>query len=305
MPHLIEYAAKRNVGIILWMAWAQIKDDEERVAEHFAKLGAKGFKVDFMDSGDALQERFLWTFAAACAKNRMLVDYHGVHRPTGLSKVYPNVLNWEGVHGLEQMKAYRGADILANDVAIVFTRMLAGPMDYTPGAMDNFPLGTYPIAEKDVDVLTLETWRNPGSLGTRARQMAMMVAYWAPLQMLCDSPTKYERNRECFEFMAKIPTVWTDVVGLGGSPDTMAVLARKSCDGVWYAAGLTNAKARSFTLDTHFLGEGEWTAEIFRDAADSDLKPTQYVHERKTVTDGETIVVDMMPGGGFVIRFEK
>ena len=302
VPHLIEYAAKRNVGIVLWMAWAQIKDDEEHVAEHFANLGAKGFKVDFMDSGDAMQERFLWKFAEACAKNRMIVDYHGVHRPTGLSKAYPNVLNWEGVHGLEQMKAYRGEDILANDVAIVFTRMLAGPMDYTPGAMDNYQSGGYPVAPAECDVLNLPTWKNPGSLGTRARQMAMMVVYSAPLQMLCDSPTKYERERECFDFMRRIPTVWTRTVGLGGTPQTYVALARQVKQTEWYVAGLTNGEPREIDLNFSFLAQGRWSTEIFCDEKAPDALPRQFVRTVRTVEACDRMSMHLAAGGGFVMR---
>ena len=295
VPEVIRYGREKDVGIILWMAWAQIDGDEARVAEHFSKLGAVGFKVDFMDRGDAACERFLWTFAEECRKNRMLLDYHGAHHPTGMSRAYPNVLNYEGVRGLEQMKCYTGDyDFLANDVKEMFCRFVAGPADYTPGAMDNYRIGEYSGNNQ-----------NPGSLGTRSRQMAMMALYDAPLQMLCDAPTKYERNMECFSFMAKTPVVWADVVGLAGSPDTMASLARKSRDGAWYAAGFTNAKARSYTLDTSFLGEGEWAAEIFRDAADSDREPTHYIHEKRSVKAGERIAIDMMPGGGFVVRFEN
>ena len=295
VPEVIRYGREKGVGVILWMAWAQIEGDEARVAEHFSKLGAVGFKVDFMDRGDAACERFLWTFAEECRKNRMLLDYHGAHHPTGMSRAYPNVLNYEGVRGLEQMKCYVGDyDFLANDVKEMFCRFVAGPADYTPGAMDNYRIGEYGGNNQ-----------NPGSLGTRSRQMAMMVLYDAPLQMLCDAPTKYERNMECFSFMSKTPVVWADVVGLAGTPDTMASLARKSRDGVWYAAGFTNAKARSYTLDTSFLGEGEWAAEIFRDAADSDREPTHYIHEKRSVKAGERIAIDMMPGGGFVVRFEN
>ena len=302
VPHLIDYANKKGVGIILWMAWAQVVGDEERVASHFAKLGAKGFKVDFMDRGDAEVERFLWKFADACARNRMVIDYHGAHRPTGMSRAYPNVLNYEGIHGLEQMKWFGGAyDFMANDVAAFFGRQTAGPMDYTPGAMVNYPVGKYPKKTADFN-----PWVNPGSEGTRCHQMAMMVAYEAPLQMLSDSPTNYEKNMECFAFMAATPVVWADTVGLGGCPRKFAAVARKAKDGAWYAAALNASEAREFTLDTSFLGSGNWTAEVFRDAADSDSAPTHYVHEKgKSVKAGEKIVFRMAKGGGFVVKFVK
>ena len=297
VPKVIEYANSRGVGIILWMAWAQVKGDEERVASYFAKLGAKGFKVDFMDRGDADVERFLWDFAEACRKNRMLVDYHGVHRPTGMERAYPNVVNYEGVHGLEQMKWNEGnPEFLANDVKICFTRMTAGPMDYTPGAMDNYRIGRYPPRKI--------SFTNPGSIGTRCRQIAMMALYFAPLQMLCDSPTKYERNMECFSFMAGVPTVWDETRALGGSPDSHVAVARRKGD-VWYAAGITNADWRYFVLDTSFLGDGKWDMEIFKDSSSSDDSPETYIHTRLGIRAGERITIRMAAGGGFAAKFTK
>ena len=301
VPHLIDYANGKGVGIVLWMAWAQIVGEEERVASHFAKLGAKGFKVDFMDRGDAEVERFLWKFADACARNRMVLDYHGAHRPTGLSRAYPNVLNYEGVHGLEQMKFFHGQDMMQNDVAAFFGRLTAGPMDYTPGAMLNYPVGGYPKKTE-----AFNPYVNPGSEGTRCRQMAMMVLYEAPLQMLSDSPTNYEKNMESFSFMAATPVTWADTIGLGGCPRKFAAVARKAKDGSWYAAAITSREARDFSLDTTFLGGGTWTAEVFRDAADSSEVPTHYVHERiKDVKAGSKIDFRMAKGGGFVVRFSK
>ena len=296
VPEIIRYGNGKGVGIILWMAWAQICGDEAKVAEHFSRLGAKGFKVDFMDRGDAECERFLWKFADECARRHMLIDYHGAHRPTGMSRAYPNVLNYEGVHGLECTKWFKDEyDFMDNDVKHCFLRMTAGPMDYTPGAMDNYPIGKYK-----------GTMTNPGSSGTRCRQMAMMALYEAPLQMLCDAPTKYERESECFSFMVAVPVVWDDTIGLGGSPDSFAAIARKSRDGTWYAAAITNAKGRDFILDTSFLGSGEWTMETFRDADDADVSPMHYVHEQgKRVKAGDRFEFRMAPGGGLVVRFSK
>ena len=294
VPAIIEYARKKGVGIILWMAWAQVYGEEEKVAAHFAKLGAKGFKVDFMDRGDAEVALFLEKFASACAKHKMLVDYHGVYRPVGMQRMYPNIVNYEGVHGLEQAKWYNGSyDFMSSDLMVYFLRMTAGPMDYTPGAMDNHAIGTYK-----------GNGNNPGSVGTRCRQMAMMAMYEAPLQMLCDSPTKYEKNIESFRFMAATPVVWDDTLGLGGDPDSYAAVARRKGD-VWYAAAMTDATAREIVFDTAFLGGGEWKAEIFRDAPDSDVKATAYVHETKSVKAGEKMSVKTAKGGGFVMRFTK
>ena len=305
VPRVIAHANSRGVGIILWMAWAQVVGDEDKVAEHFAKMGAKGFKVDFIDRGDAEAERFLWTFAEACRKNKMIVDYHGVHRPTGMRRAYPNVLNYEGVHGLEQMKWNDGdVEMLANDVKICYTRMTAGPMDYTPGAMDNYAIGKYPKKSARNRSAANSAYVNPGSIGTRSRQMAMMALYDAPLQMLCDSPTKYERNMECFSFMAATPTTWDETIGLEGAPDTCAVVARRKGE-VWYVAGITNADGRYFTLDTSFLPEGDWNMEVFRDMYDSGDNASSYFHTRLGLKRGESVVIRMAPGGGFIARFTK
>ena len=295
VPYLIDYANKKGVGIILWMAWAQVYGEEEKVAAHFSKLGAKGFKVDFMDRADAEVAVFLERCAEACARHKMLLDYHGVYRPVGLHRRFPNVLNYEGIHGLEQMKWGRvDKDMCYNDVAAFFLRLTAGQMDYTPGAMDNYKIGAYK-----------GNGRNPGSVGTRCHQMALMALYEAPLQMLCDSPTKYEKNMECFEFMSKTPVVWDATVGLGGCPETFAAAARRAKDGSWYAAAIANREAREFELKTCFLGEGEWKAEIFRDAPESAEEPVKYVHEKKSVKAGDALKLKMAPGGGFVVRFSK
>ena len=294
VPAIIDYANKKGVGIILWMAWAQVYGEEDKVVEHFSKLGAKGFKVDFMDRGDGEVTRFLEKFASSCAKHKMLVDYHGAYRPTGMQRKYPNILNYEGVHGLEQMKWFHnGYDFMDNDIKVYYLRMTAGPMDYTPGAMDNYVIGKY----KGHTV-------NPGSVGTRCRQMAMMAMYEAPLQMLCDSPTKYEKNMESFKFMAETPVVWDDTVGLGGDIDTYAAVARRKGD-VWYAAAMTDSNEREIVIDTAFLGSGEWKAEIFRDAPECNAEPSKYVHETKSVKANEKMTFKAAKGGGFVVRFTK
>ena len=141
-------------------------------------------------------------------------------------------------------------------------------------------------------------------MGTRCRQMAMMTLCEAPLQMLCDSPTRYEKNMECFRFMAAVPVVWDDTVGLGGTPETFAAVARRKGE-VWYAAGISSAAAHDFELDTGFLGAGNWSAEIFRDAPDSVAEPTKFVRDTRSVRAGDRILFRMAPGGGFTVRFTK
>ena len=227
----------------------------------------------------------------------MLVDYHGVHHPTGLSRKYPNIVNYEGVCGLERMKwfvGYRPEDMMDNDVRSFYLRLTAGPMDYTPGAMRNLALDSGYGGDA----------RNPGSLGTRCRQMAMLVAYEAPLQMLCDSPSNYENNKECFAFMAAVPTVWDETVGLAGSPDTGVAVARRKGNS-WYLAMLTNAQRRRVALKTDFLSGGEWQVGAFCVAEDASREPEHYVHGTSRIVAGETLRFALAPGGGCVARLTR
>lgn len=294
-PYLINYANSKGVGIILWMGWAQVVGQEEKVAAYFSKLGAKGFKVDFMDRGDAEVATFLEDFARACANHHMLVDYHGTYRPNGLHRRYPNVINYEGVHGLENMKwAGKDKDLSRQDVSCVFLRMSAGPMDYTPGAMNNFKLGNYS-----------EDRMNPGSVGTRVHQMALMALYEAPLQMLADSPTNYEKNMECFAFMANVPTVWQQTIGISGCPECHAALARQAYDGSWYVSAITNRTPQTLDIPTHFLEKGVWNAEIFQDDPQSPDLPEKYLHTTQTITAGETLSFPLAEMGGLTIHFTK
>ena len=293
VPHLIQYGAKKGVGIILWAAWAQFVGREELVVERYAKMGAKGFKIDFMDRDDQAMLDSLEKIARIAARHRMVVDYHGMFKPTGLQRTYPNILNFEGVHGLECLKGSRDEFFPAKDCTLVFTRMLAGPMDYTPGAMRNACRGRYN-----------PTPFQPGSYGTRVHQMALMTLFEAPLQMLCDSPTQYLRNMECFSFMASVPVTWDATVALGGEMDAYAALARRKGD-AWYVAAIGNWDRRTVAIDTSFLGEGAWTAEIFADGVNADRDAVDYVRSTRDVKAGEKLEAALMPGGGWTARFTR
>ena len=222
-----------------------------------------------------------------------MVDYHGMHKPTGLSRTYPNVLNYEGVYGLEQAKWARNVDFPRNDLLSFFCRLSAGPMDYTPGAMLNMTKSQY-VPSHD----------RPGCQGTRVHQMALMSLYEAPLQMLCDSPTQYLRNRECFTFMAKVPVVWDDTVGLGGAMEEYVAAARRKGE-EWYASAINSWEPRKIEIDTSFLGDGKWRVEIFEDGINADRDATDYVKKSQTVTAGEKLAVSLAPGGGWTAHFVR
>ena len=290
VPAICKYAKSRGVGIILWCSWPQLVGRQREVFGKYAKMGASGFKIDFMDRDDQFLEQFLEETAAIAAEYKLVLDYHGMHKPTGLSRTYPNVLNYEGVHGLEQMKWTKNLDFPQNDLNCFFARMTAGPMDYTPGAMLNYTRSQFHA-----------TTSKPGSQGTRVHQMALMSMYEAPLQMLCDSPTQYERNLECFEFMAAVPTTWDDTVGLAGDTEGYAACARRKGE-VWYVSAIGSWEPRTLKVDLPFLGEATYRAEIFEDGPNADRDATDYVRRFQNVSSRKPLELRLAPGGGFTAR---
>ena len=290
IEYLIKYGAKRNVGLILWTTWPQLDGRQEEVFEKFSKLGVKGFKIDYMDRDDQLIARFLEETARVAAKHKLVLDFHGMHKPAGLSRTYPNVLNYEGVHGLECTKWEDDTDFMRNDLLCLFARMSAGPMDYTPGAMLNY---------------TREQFRasmtKPGSQGTRVHQMALLSMFEAPLQMLCDSPTLYEANAECFRFMSRVPTFWEETKGIAGSMEDYAVLARR-LGGAWYLSAINSWEAREIEVDLGFLGKGRWQAEIFADGRNAHRDATDYDHEYRLLEAGGKLKLKLAPGGGWTAK---
>ena len=293
---VIEYGRSKGVDVILWAAWSMLYDtaDRARIFERYSKMGAKGFKIDFMDRDDQDLERFLEKTADDAAKHKLVIMYHGIHKPTGLQRTYPNVLNYEGVYGLENGRNRGGQHVvLANDVNIVYTRMVAGPMDYTPGAMCNRAFNA-PEFKRGIDPTAC--------YGTRCHQLALFPILEAPVQMLCDSPTQYRTAQECTDFISAVPTVWDESVGVAGEINKFATVARRK-GAEWWLGAITNWDAREIEIPTSFLGSGEWKVEAFEDAPDSDKNAEHYVRREFTIKAGDKIKVRLAPGGGYAARF--
>ncbi len=291
VPELIKYANARGVGIVLWCSWPQLVGRQHEVFKRYAEMGAKGFKIDFMDRDDQFVVKFLEETAEIAAQYKLIVDYHGMFKPTGMQRTCPNIVNFEGVHGLEQLKWENGSDFMSHDCKVVFTRMVAGPLDYTPGSMLNQTKKGFKA-----------NYALPTSQGTRVHQMALMSIFEAPLQMLCDTPTQYMRNQECTDFMAKVPTVWDETVGLAGSVDHYAAIARRKGD-VWYVSAIGDWEPRELKLDLGFL-EGRYRAEVFADGINADRDATDYTRCEMTVEGGKPLTVKLAPGGGWTARLE-
>jgi alpha-glucosidase len=294
IKELVDYGKARNVGIILWAGYLAVERDMENVFKTYSDMGVKGFKVDFMDRDDQAMVDFYYRCAETAAKYHLMTDFHGAYKPTGLNRTYPNVINFEGVHGLEQLKwSPASVDMVKYDVTIPFIRMLAGPMDYTQGAMRNASKENYrPINSE------------PMSQGTRCHQLAEYVIFESPLNMLCDSPSNYDREPECTDFISNIPTVWDETRALDGKISQYSVIARRKND-VWYVGGLTNWDKRDLTVDLSFLGEGSYEIELFRDGINADRAARDFKREIFQVPDNRQLSVTLMPGGGFAAKIIK
>ena len=288
---LVKYATERNVGLILWAGYWAFDRDMEKVCEHYSKMGIKGFKIDFMDRDDQYMVDFHRRAAATTAKYRMMADFHGTYKPTGLHRTYPNVVNYEGVHGLEQMKwSDVTVDQVTYDVTVPYIRMMAGPMDYTQGAMRNASRGNYRPVNSE-----------PMSQGTRCRQLAEYVVFYSPLNMLCDSPSNYMKEKECTEFIAAVPEVWDESRGLAGKVGEYIAIARRSGSD-WYVGAMTDWSAREMTLDLSFLPEGSYQVELYRDGANADRAASDYRKEIVDLPSDRKINIKMAPGGGWVAK---
>ncbi|WP_298647007.1 glycoside hydrolase family 97 protein [uncultured Proteiniphilum sp.] len=294
LQELVDYAKQRNVGIILWAGYWAFDRDMENVCRHYSEMGVKGFKVDFMDRDDQQMVDFIYRASETAARYKLILDFHGMYKPAGLQRTYPNVLNFEGVFGLEQLKwSPESVDMVTYDVTVPFIRMAAGPMDYTQGAMRNASKGNYrPINSE------------PMSQGTRCRQLALYVVFESPVNMLCDSPSNYMKESESLEFISQIPTVWDESVALNGEVAKYVTVARRKAND-WYIGGITNWESRDMEIDLSFLPEGYYRVTLFRDGANAHRKGIDYVWETRRIHSGETLSVHLAPGGGFAIKLEK
>lgn len=293
LKELVDYAAARNVGIILWAGYYAFERDMENVCRYFSEMGVKGFKVDFMDRDDQLMTDFNHRAAAMCAKYHLILDLHGTHKPAGLNRTYPNVLNFEGVHGLEQMKwRPAGFDQITYDVMIPFIRQVAGPMDYTQGAMRNATRENY-----------YPSYSEPMSQGTRCHQLAMYIILESPFNMLCDSPSNYMREPESTSFIAQVPTVWDETVVLDGKMGEYIITARRKGD-TWYVGGLNNWDARDVEVDLSFLSSGSHKAVLFKDGVNAHRTARDYKREEVSVSSTQPLKVHLAPGGGFTLQID-
>lgn len=295
LPELIAYGHERGVGIVLWAVFNVLDEHLEEACAQYANMGIKGFKVDFMDRDDQTAVEMAYRIAETCARHHLILDYHGFYKPTGFNRTFPNILNVESVFGMEEMKWNKNKkDMPRYDVTFPFIRMMAGPVDYTPGAMRNATKADYqPI------------YYNPMSMGTRCHQLACYIVHDSPFTMLCDAPTNYRGEEACVNFIAKVPDVPDETRILQGEIGESIVTARRKGPN-WWVGGLTNWTARDISINLTFLDAGaRYIATIFSDGPNAEKNASDYTVNTCTLTADSVLQIHLTSGGGFAISLQR
>ncbi len=288
LPEIVRYADAKNVGIILWVMWQNVRDQMDVAFPLYEEWGIKGVKVDYMNRDDQEMVNFYQRVVDTATRYHLVVDFHGAYKPTGLRRKYPNLLTREGVLGLEYSK-WSDRCSPAHELIIPYTRMLAGPMDFTPGAFnvgarETFEPGAVP----------------PMAQGTRAHQLAMYVVYESPLQMLVDHPASYY-GQPGLAFLAAVPTVWDETRFIAGEVGDYIVLARRNGD-AWYVGAMTDWTARDLSIPLSFLPPGTYMAELYTDSPAADADPAEVHVEIREVAPTDSLDIHLASGGGCAIR---
>lgn len=295
LEELIRYGKSKGVDLILWTVFNVLDDQLEAACKKYSEMGISGFKVDFLDRDDQTAVEMAYRIAGMTAKYKLSLDLHGFYKPTGLNRTYPNIINFEAVFGMEEMKwSPIQKDMMEYDVTMPYIRMMAGPVDYTPGAMRN-------ASQKDFK----DIYYNPMSQGTRCHQLAAYVVHDSPLTMLADNPTIYKREQECTDFIVSIPNKGIEETRvLQGKIGESIIMARRTGTS-WYIGGMTDWTAREITLDFGFLDNGTYEVILFKDGINADKQAEDYKKEQFTVTPASLKKIRMASGGGFAMTITK
>jgi len=256
----------------------------KRYSKPIPTWGSKGLKSISWTETTRQWSIFITAVPKQQPSSHLMIDYHGAYKPTGLHRTYPNVINFEGVYGLEQVKwAPPSIDMVTYDVTMPYIRMLAGPLDYTQGAMRNATRENYRPINQRAD-----------ESGHALPPIGEYVVFESPLNMLCDSPSNYLREPECTRFISDIPTVWDQTLAVDGTIGEYIVMARKK-DDVWYIGGLTKLEKREITVDLTFLDKSSYEIELFSDGVNADRAARDYKREIVPLPNNRKLTITLMP----------
>ncbi len=289
IPELVRYAAAKNVKIWIWLTYVQADAQMDEAFPLYEKWGVAGLKIDFIERDDQRGIDFYYRAAQKAAEHHLMLDFHGATKPTGLERTYPNVLGYEGVLGMEQSRA-GDRDNPDHRLTIPFTRMLAGPMDYTPGGFDNVTRDDFVPRSPHTMVM-----------GTRAQQLAMYAIYDAPFQMVSDTPSAY-KDQPAFGFIQHAHATWDETHVLNGLPGEYITIVRRSGK-EWFLGSMTNWTGRDLDLPLTFLGPGRYTAEIYADADDANQYPKGVRVYKQVIDRTKHLRAKLAEGGGYAVRF--
>lgn len=289
VPELVRYAASKHIKVWIWLYSTSVMDQMKQAFPLFESWGVAGVKIDFINRDDQDGIKFYYDVAQEAAEHHLMVDFHGASKPWGIERTYPNVLSYEAVLGAENSKVAR-RDSPVDRTVFPFTRMVAGPLDYTPGGFNNATEDEF--IGRDV---------SPMIMGTRAQQLALYVVFQTPFQMVSDSPQAY-LDQPAFQFIRDVPAAWDAMRVLNGDPGEYVTIAR-SHGKEWYLGSITNWTPRELHVPLNFLGVGRYTAEIYQDATDAGTNPKNVSIKKQTVRNSETLTLKLAAGGGCAIRF--
>jgi alpha-glucosidase len=305
IEELVAYGKQKNVKIVLWVIWKTLDLQFDAAFDRFEKLGVAGIKVDFMQRDDQGMVNYYWKITEEAAKRKLLINLHGAYKPAGLQRTFPNAITREGVKGLEWNKwSYESTP--EHNVTLPFIRMVAGAMDYTPGAMSN---GIGPAAFKNVKFdgkapdhqdFSIRFTR-PMSQTTRVHQMAMFSVFESPMQMMADTPSNYRKAAECAAFIAKVPAVWDETRVLHAAiGDYLVVARRKGSD--WFIGAMGDEFPHELAVDLSFLPAGTFAMESFADGINADFWAEDYQRSEDQVGRSDSFTIKLAPAGGWTAR---
>ncbi len=289
MPEVTAYAKSKGVDVMLWVIWHSLYKQWDQAFDLYEKWGIKGIKMDFMDRDDQVMVEFYEAVARKAAEKKMVLNFHGAYKPEGLSRKYPNLLTRESLIEFEY-SGWSTWDNTEHHNLLPYIRMFTGAMDYIPGTMrnstkENFrAVGDYPMGQ-----------------GTRAHSMALFVILSSPMEMLPDSPSDYYREKECSDFLARIPVEWNETRLLQGKIGQYTILARRS-GANWFVGATTNNTARKFELSTDFLKQGKYHITLIEDGINANTRAEDYKMKAFDFTSGETLKINLAKGGGWIAR---